>query len=396
MFGDIMHGAILTVFGMYLCLGKREKGNLVDLAAPVRYMVLLIGIFSFYCGFVYNDFSSLATAVFPTCYQTYWTSEKVEGSPRMVYATLKDNDCVYPFGIDHTWYRSPLELNVMNGLKMKTSVIYGVAQMLLGTGIKGLNAFYFGRWVELLFVVTAQILLLSALFGFMDYMIIVKWTTDWDKKLAGTGEIAPGIISTMITMMINFGYKPEPTGLNAPQADLIEDQQQWMHFLLAIAGISVPTLLFAEPVLVPLCRRKKKTHSNEYELVKVEHQDDYTQIADLASNPEQSFRQLAADYIKEVHDDHGFSDLFIHSLIECIEYSLGTVSNTASYLRLWALSLAHGQLAKVFMDYTLAPNFQNGGSYSGLFIGYYIFFGVTFAVLMLMDLMEAEIGRAHV
>lgn len=51
-----------------------------------------------------------------------------------------------------------------------------------------------------------------------------------------------------------------------------------------------------------------------------------------------------------------FGDRFIHSMIETIEYSLGTVSNTASYLRLWALSLAHGQLAKVFFDQTLAQS----------------------------------------
>lgn len=51
-----------------------------------------------------------------------------------------------------------------------------------------------------------------------------------------------------------------------------------------------------------------------------------------------------------------FGDRFIHSMIETIEYSLGTVSNTASYLRLWALSLAHGQLAKVFFDQTMAQS----------------------------------------
>ena len=64
------------------------------------------------------------------------------------------------------------------------------------------------------------------------------------------------------------------------------------------------------------------------------------------------FRQILG--LDQVERKETFGDRFIHSMIETIEYSLGTVSNTASYLRLWALSLAHGQLAKVFFDQTMA------------------------------------------
>lgn len=72
MFGDIGHGFLLFLGGLYLCLRKESIYEMNQSLLPLlkaRYMFVLMGFFATYCGFIYNDMMSMPLNLFGSCYE---------------------------------------------------------------------------------------------------------------------------------------------------------------------------------------------------------------------------------------------------------------------------------------------------------------------------------------
>ena len=88
------------------------------------------------------------------------------------------------------------------------------------------------------------------------------------------------------------------------------------------------------------------------------------------------------------YEEFDFSENFVHQMIHTMEFLLVSVSNTASYLWLWALSLAHSELSVVFYEKVL----QSAWGYNNIFIrivGFVVFAFTSTMVLLLMETLSA-------
>lgn len=204
MFGDIGHGFILLCFAIYMCYySDAIKNNKKSLMRPLiqgRWLFLLMGIFAFYCGWIYNEFFSVALPVFGgSCYE----KSIPEIIPNKTLSTewQQTKGCVYPFGMDPKWQMSTNELSFHNSVKMKLAVIIGVFHMLFGIVLKGMNCLYFGNTLGFIFEFIPQVIFMTILFGYMDAMIFIKWTRDWTNNT----RYSPSIISNLMNIFLKGG-----------------------------------------------------------------------------------------------------------------------------------------------------------------------------------------------
>ena len=389
MFGDIGHGLIIFLFAMYLVyynknIINKEGSSPLKVLTKFRYFLLLLSICSIYCGLLYNEFMSIPLSMHNSCYERDIEEPKT---------AKKKDGCNFPFGMDPKWFIAENQLTFFNSFKMKFSVIIGVIHMTLGIFLKGLNDNYYKNFYGIVFEFIPQFIFMSVLFGYMVVMIFIKWST----YFYDTSK-APSLITHLINIAIKGGSVDNmPLWGHQIQGTGRYQQENFHAIILTILVILIPIMILPKPFLdyKNYKRKKDKKLIREVKKNKCNNVDAIGDLDDAGSGGPSLDEELyeSQEISKEFEADKSFVDFFINQVIYSIEFILGTVSNTASYLRLWALSLAHAELSKVFFEKTLKQNISDGDYYFGLgfiliFVGYFLLANMTIFVLIGMDFME--------
>jgi len=239
--------------------------------------------------------------------------------------------------------------------------------MVLGIILSAFNGVYFGHYVDVFFEFLLQLFFMLCLFGYMVFLIIYKWAvpiTHWATIVPG-GNSPPFLLNVMIQMFLSpVNLKPENT--------VFSGQAIVQPVFLITAILCVPVMLLVKPLYL------KKT--NESKMKKIPTEEGHSESHGGGHGGED--------------DEFDFSEVFVKQCIHTIEYVLGAISNTASYLRLWALSLAHSELSSVFWNRIFMFLYSLGDTNLGeqfilAFVGYAIWAGATVGVLLVMESLSA-------
>jgi len=382
MFGDAGHGLIMLAFGLWMCIKEKQlEARKIDseiwkIFFGGRYLISLMAMFSIYTGLIYNDVFSKSLNIFGSSFRVPQTDEEImankdlmidpakplpanKGDPYGYYGTP------YVFGLDPIWQVSTNKIMFQNAFKMKMSVLLGVIHMLFGVFMSLWNAIYFKKTINIFAEFIPQVIFLCGLFGYLCILILLKWwiyyATNDPADLVNSEKCAPNLIITFINMMLMKLSEVPAAGCETVY--LYPGQKGIQVLLVIISVCMVPVMLFVKPLYL------KKQHAQKA----------------------RSGTQLAEGGGEAGEEKFEFGETMILQGIHTIEYCLGSVSHTASYLRLWALSLAHAQLSEVLWNMVMAIGlgFHQwwGGVILFLIFGFWAF--LTISILVLMEGLSA-------
>ncbi|CAH8453924.1 unnamed protein product [Schistosoma bovis] len=389
MFGDAGHGLLMFLFALWMVVCERKLsanksgGEIWNIFFNGRYIILLMGLFSIYTGLIYNDIFSLSANIFGSSwYPTYDNSAlskevRLQLEPR---TSVNVSDRMYagypyPFGLDPVWQLSGNKIMLTNSIKMKMSVVLGVLHMLLGISLGAFNYRNNKDNLSIWCLLLPQILFLSCIFLYLVILIFFKWVA----YTAETASSAPSLLIGLINM-IRFSYSDEIP-------PLYSGQKAVQSILMVIAVICVPWMLLSKPLILymrhraimkargPAIHPDVSTKSSEKIALDGNGLGDGSGIGSM-DMPVESF---------------DFGDIMVHQSIHTIEFCLGCISNTASYLRLWALSLAHAQLSEVLWSMVMRMGLRISGLYGGVVLAFiFAFWAVlTVSILLCMEGLSA-------
>jgi len=163
---------------------------------------------------------------------------------------------------------------MVNGFKMKWAVIAGVLQMIFGICMKYVNAVYFKDGLTFVFEFIPQIIFMTGMFGYMIFMIFVKWAQKWQierridyNRICGAAGFPtypddptpPSIITVMINMGLSQGSLGTGTNPENPMMGSKEFQESLQFWLVCAAGLMIPWMLIPKPIIE--VRRAKELHA---------------------------------------------------------------------------------------------------------------------------------------
>ncbi|XP_036613983.1 V-type proton ATPase 116 kDa subunit a1 isoform X1 [Trichosurus vulpecula] len=393
MFGDFGHGILMTLFAVWMVtresriLSQKNENEMFSTVFNGRYIILLMGVFSIYTGLIYNDCFSKAFNIFGSSWSvrpmfaSNWTEETLRGNPvlQLDPAIKGVFEGPYPFGIDPIWNIATNKLTFLNSFKMKMSVILGIIHMIFGVTLSLLNHTYFKKPLNIYLEFIPEIIFITSLFGYLVILIFYKWTA-YD---AHTSKDAPSLLIHFINMFL-FSYSDSSNKM------LYSGQQGVQCFLVVMAMLCVPWMLLFKPLILRhQYLRKKHLGTHNFGGIRVGN-GPTEEDAEIIQHDQLSTHSEDADEPTE-DEVFDFGDTMVHQAIHTIEYCLGCISNTASYLRLWALSLAHAQLSEVLWTMVIHIGLKVKSFAGGLGL-FFIFAGfamLTVAILLVMEGLSA-------